>query len=188
MRIFRYHFTEYGEMPKDYKPQTREVVAANAGHARFRIQTQHPPTAPNRYWQITKTEIIDLELVPPGYIPPKWIWSKRWRAKFKSDIGHCIREIEHMPHVYRTEAGRAKVCPGNERVLVVAELEEQQATTLLRAREKLEEALSKPHVSLDNYNKLKSMGYIDKQVARHWGLAVDELHILLDMLQQKARE
>lgn len=187
MRIFKYHFTEYGEMPPDYKPQTRETTAANAQHARFRIMTKHPPTAPNRYWQITKVEIIDLEMAPPGFIPPSWMWKdKRWKKKFRDDVGHCIREMQHRPHIYRTEAGRPKVCPGDARTLNPDELEEAQRHRLFMARADAESVLRKPHVNLENYNMLKGMNYIDKQIARHWGISVPELHAVLDELNSQS--
>lgn len=163
MRIFRYTFEEFGEMPSGYAPSKHKVTAENSQHARHLVKRQRGAKK-NRFWEITNVEVIDLGNVPPGFVPPSWIWEGSRKRKYRDDLGHCYQLSKHSPHVYYTEAGRAKICPGDAR-------------TELQGRHISDERKAK---IVEHYVRFKKMGYPNHRIAKFWEITIPELREIID--------
>lgn len=107
-RIFRYKMQEIGvRQSADEPARYRTVTAQSENHALH--QVRHHLTGGR--WIILKVESIELNDVPDGFIPPKFIFDKR-NGVYKSILGHCDDVKKHARHMYYTPSGKKKACGG----------------------------------------------------------------------------
>lgn len=71
-----------------------------------------------RYWIKIKTEVIDWDTAPFGYIPPRFVFKPENRKRYVKQgvLGHCERNDMHVAHLYKTPSGRTKACDGTSRL------------------------------------------------------------------------
>jgi hypothetical protein len=112
-KLYRYKFQESTATDPptpDPNGRKRKVTAENERHARAILGQAKK----GKYWIKIRTEVIDFDNAPPGFIPPAFLFKpealKHYRKR--SVIGHCLRNDQHTAHLYRTESGTSKACDG----------------------------------------------------------------------------
>lgn len=112
MRLLRYTFQE-SRIGSITIPNTngrkRKLTAMNETHARHILGENRK----DRVWIKVKTEVLDFETAPPGFIPPPWLFKLGYnKGRYKGYIKHCANITQHVPHLHTTESGKIKACGG----------------------------------------------------------------------------